>query len=786
MLEPLNPFDEPARLAELQGLHLLDSLPEERFDRLTRLAIRLFGVKTALVSLVDHERQWFKSRQGLDAPETPRNISFCGHAILNDGPFVIEDTSSDARFADNPLVTGGPCIQFYAGMPLKGPNGFKVGTLCLIDPVAHRFDVDDRAALRDLAAVAAAEIANKDLSIALHTASENELRLRQITDAVPALIAYVDAGQHLVFHNRAYEEIFGLTAQQIHGKTLREVMGEELYETVRRHVDKALAGEAVSYERLQPVAGQQARDYAMNYFPRFGEGAQREQTIGFYVLGTDITEMKRLNRMKSEFVSTVSHELRTPLTSIRGSLGLLSGGVAGAVPDAVRKLVDIARNNCERLIRLINDILDTEKIESGQMRLALQVVALQPLLQQGLVANEGFASQHGVTLQLHAPDEPLWVNIDNDRITQVLTNLVSNAVKFSPRSAVVEVTLSRRDESVRIEILDHGSGIPDEFRSRIFQKFSQADSSDTRVKGGTGLGLAISKAIVERLGGSIGFTSTAGVGSTFFFELPEWQHAPDSAAINLPAPAQRILVCEPDPDIARLISMMLEKAGYDVDAVHGCQEVLARLAERSYAAMTVDLQPTDHAGVGLILALRRDDRTRNLPVVVVSAAAGESQIRFNNQPLSVSNWLDKPIDENLLIRGLRSAIAGMAAGLPRILLVEDDLDIQRITAALAQNFAVFEFAATLPQARAQLKAQRFDLILLDLSLPGGSGWDLFADISALPQRPPVVVFSATDVTDADDRGAAAILVKAQTSNEELLLTLQRVLKTQPAPEAEDS
>ncbi|MBC7705825.1 MAG: PAS domain-containing protein, partial [Rhodoferax sp.] len=270
MLEPLKPLDESARMNELQDLRLLDTPPEERFDRLTRLAIRLFGVQTALVSLTDHDRQWFKSRQGLEVSEAPRSISFCGHAILNDGPFVIEDASSDARFADNPLVTGGPCVRFYAGMPLKGPNGYTVGTLCLIDPVARSFGDGDLAALRDLAAVAAAEIGNKDLSNALHTASENELRLRQITDAVPALIACVDAGQRFVFHNRAYEEVFGLTAQQIHGKTLREVMGEQLYETVRRHVDQALAGEEVSYEQTHTLAEGQARDYAMNYFPRYG------------------------------------------------------------------------------------------------------------------------------------------------------------------------------------------------------------------------------------------------------------------------------------------------------------------------------------------------------------------------------------------------------------------------------------------------------------------------------------------------------------------------------------
>jgi PAS domain S-box-containing protein len=616
----------------------------------------------------------------------------------------------------------------------------------------------------------------------------SEAQLRQITDAVPALIAYVDVGQRFVFHNQAYEEIFGLSAQQINGKTMREVMGEDLYASVRRQVDEVLAGYAVSYERTHATARLGVRDYAMNYFPQYGDGGQRDQVIGFFSLGTDITEMKRIDRMKSEFVSTVSHELRTPLTSIRGSLGLIAGGVAGAVPEAVKNLVDIAKNNCERLIRLINDILDSEKIESGQMRLALQEVALQPLLQQVLVANEGFASQHGVSLRLHAPDAPVQVNIDVDRITQVLTNLLSNAVKFSPRSGAVEVRLSTQDGWARVEVRDHGPGIPDEFRSRIFQKFSQADSSDTRLKGGTGLGLAISKAIVERLGGAIGFSSVTGAGTTFFFELPECEKAPAPDAIRLAASAQRILVCEPDPDIARLISMMLEKAGFEVDVVPGCQQVQARLAGQSYAAMTVDLKPTDQDGVALILALRSQERTRHLPIVVVSAAAGESQICFNSQPLSVSNWLDKPIDENLLVRGLRSAIAGMASGRPRILHVEDDLDIQRVTAAIAQDFATFEFAATLQQARAQLRAHRFDLILLDLDLglPGGSGWDLFADIEALQPRPPVVVFSASDVGAEQGRRAAAVLVKARTSTAELLETLQRVLQSHTAHDDKDS
>ncbi|UUZ72436.1 hypothetical protein LP415_01240 [Polaromonas sp. P1(28)-8] len=242
--------------------------------------------------------------------------------------------------------------------------------------------------------------------------------------------------------------------------------------------------------------------------------------MGFFSLGTDITELKRIDRMKTEFVSTVSHELRTPLTSIRGSLGLISGGVAGELPEAVKSLVAIATSNCERLIRLINDMLDSEKIESGKLRLNLQAAELKPLLRQALAANEGFAAQHGVKLRLRAPDAALQARIDSDRLMQVMTNLLSNAVKFSPAGSTVEVMLSRTARQVRVEVSDQGPGIPEAFRNRIFQKFSQADSSDTRQKGGSGLGLNISRGLIESMGGRIGFNSNGGAGTTFFLSCP--------------------------------------------------------------------------------------------------------------------------------------------------------------------------------------------------------------------------------------------------------------------------
>jgi PAS domain S-box-containing protein len=612
----------------------------------------------------------------------------------------------------------------------------------------------------------------------------SEAQLREITDTIPAWITYADADQNLRFHNRAYEEVFGMTSAQLEGKNIRQIVGEEMYALIRPRVEEVLQGYPVVYERAQKTARGGVRDYVVNYFPRYGDGADDGKVIGFYTLANDVTELKRIDRMKSEFVSTVSHELRTPLTSIRGSLGLISGGVAGQLPEAVKTLVGIAKSNCERLIRLINDILDIEKIESGKMTLDLQIIELKPLLEQALAANEGYGAANNVRLSLQFPDEELMVRADGDRLTQVVTNLLSNAMKFSPADGVVEIHVMRTAIGLRVEVRDHGPGIPEEFRKRIFQKFSQADSSDTRQKGGTGLGLNISRAIIERLGGSIGFDTRTGDGTTFYFELPEWVEPPPTRPVEITGDRPRVLVCEDDHDISRLIGMMLDKGGFDADPAYSAEEALAMLEQQHYAAITVDLKLPGQDGIALIRSLRGRLLTRDVPVVVVSAWAGEGKVQFNDQALTVSDWLEKPIDENLLVLGVRHAIAGAAENKPVILHVEDDPDIQRIAATIAQDFAIFVFAATLQEARSRLHSQPFDLVLLDINLKEGSGWDLLTDIEALESPPPVVVFSAIEATRAQAARATAVLVKAKTSNQELLETLRRVLGLARPPEIE--
>ncbi|MBL6929099.1 MAG: CHASE domain-containing protein [Rhodospirillales bacterium] len=233
-----------------------------------------------------------------------------------------------------------------------------------------------------------------------------------------------------------------------------------------------------------------------------------------------VFERQQITTIKNEFVSTVSHELRTPLTSIKGSLGLIRGGAMGGLPDKLSQMLDIAYTNADRLVRLINDILDIEKIEAGKMDFRMAPVELGELLRTALAANQGFAEECEVTLVIADTHSDAVVDGDEDRLLQVMANLLSNAAKFSPRNADVRISLSETAAGYRIAVADRGLGIPEKFRSKIFAKFSQADSSDTRQKGGTGLGLNISKAIVEKHGGTIGFDTDTGEGSTFFFDLP--------------------------------------------------------------------------------------------------------------------------------------------------------------------------------------------------------------------------------------------------------------------------
>ncbi len=233
----------------------------------------------------------------------------------------------------------------------------------------------------------------------------------------------------------------------------------------------------------------------------------------------DITALKHMETMKDEFVSTVSHELRTPLTSISGALGLVLGGVLGEVPDSMQEMLAMASNNAQRLSALINDLLDMEKLVAGKMNFSFKEVALVGLLDETVSAMESYAAPLGITIR-RAGTESTTINVDPMRLGQVLNNLLSNACKFSPKGAEVLLDHVVVDNMVEVSVIDQGSGIPEAFRNRIFQKFSQADAGSARSKGGTGLGLVICKELIERMHGEIGYESCESQGTRFWFRLP--------------------------------------------------------------------------------------------------------------------------------------------------------------------------------------------------------------------------------------------------------------------------
>lgn len=531
MLEPAVPFDEARRIATLRGLNILDTPPEERFDRLTRLAQHLLNVPIAVVSLVDSNRQWFKSCQGLAASETPRSISFCGHAILDEQLFVIPDALLDPRFADNPLVVDAPHIRFYAGQPLKASDGSRLGTLCVIDSKPRHLTQAERDGLRDLAVLVENELNSLDFHEAAVALLSSQSRMTAILDNVLDGIITIDEQGIVESFNRSAEKIFCYVAAEVIGSNVKMLMPEPYHTEHDGYLHNFISTGTKKVIGLgRQVAGKR-KDGSTFPMDLAVSAMQLGDQRMFTGIVRDITERIKIEQMKSEFIATVSHELRTPLTSIRGSLALLAGGVAGELPAQVKPLIDIAHKNSERLILLVNDILDMEKIEAGKMEFQPAPARLMSLLQQAIDGNRAYADPHQVSYELGSELPDLMVHVDSNRMMQVLANLLSNAAKFSPAGGKVAVAATTSGQRVRVTVTDHGSGIPEKFRARIFHKFSQADSSATRSKGGTGLGLAISKAIVEQMGGSIGFDSEPDVQTTFYIEFPILEERAVAAAV---------------------------------------------------------------------------------------------------------------------------------------------------------------------------------------------------------------------------------------------------------------
>jgi PAS domain S-box-containing protein len=320
--------------------------------------------------------------------------------------------------------------------------------------------------------------------------------------------------------NKVYLGLLGITQEEIIGHTTEELWPLQTNVLFRKTDEMVIeSGQSQTYE--VPITDHEGK---LHIFLTTKDPYRDSQgnIIGIIGISRDITNRKRVENLKNDFIATVSHELRTPLTAIMGSLGLLNSGAAGSLPDQARQMAEVAYRNSERLLALINDILDFEKIEAGKMTYDFRPQNLRTIVEETLAINHPLSSQGKIPLILepdNLPEQPV-VMADKNRLGQVLTNLISNAIKFSPVGGEVRVRLDSVEKGFKVTVTDQGPGIPLEFRNQVFNKFAQADSSSTRRMGGTGLGLSIAKAIVENHGGEIGFTSRVGQGSAFFFEIP--------------------------------------------------------------------------------------------------------------------------------------------------------------------------------------------------------------------------------------------------------------------------
>ena len=606
-------------------------------------------------------------------------------------------------------------------------------------------------------------VAREKAEQGFHQMAENIKEIFWVTNALGTVPVYVSP---------AYEQIYGRTVESLFANP------NQFFEATHED-DRQILADSIRHQRTVKFTCE--IEYRIRrpggeirwLWARLSSIVDKSGKItGLCGVTRDISDRKEAETRVNEFYSTVSHELRTPLTSIRAALGLIEGGKVGELPAKAMEFIKIGRSEADRLIRLINDILDIKKIEAGRLELNKALVDPRKLVSRTIDAISAIAKEAGVSINSKITTTN-QIQGDFERLMQVLTNLVSNAIKFSPKDSVVTVTVETRLNWIRFGIKDEGPGIPEDQIPKLFAMFRQLDSSDARRKGGTGLGLSIAKSIVEQHDGTIGVESEVGNGSLFWFEIPIVGKNQDEDSSGI-----KVLVVESEEYWTGVLNQIFNDGTFDTVFVDKISAVDEQLLNRRPDIIVIDLQSTEGAGIELLEKLKSDNETNAIPVVILSSEDRDKGLQ--GQPLQI-DWVKKPFEPVQIKRALTKVLRQREPGPVTVLIVEDNLAIRDVLRHQIEDLGINCLEATDGlQAIDIARKENFDLMILDLELPLLDGFEVVKILRQDKSKHiPLIIYSNRDLTK-DDRKALSLgltshFVKSRTTDDELIMCVKDLL-----------
>jgi PAS domain S-box-containing protein len=514
------PVNERQRLQTLRSLDILDTEPEERFDRVIRMTARLFDMPIVVFSLVDRDRLWFKARLGWPSDEYPRTESICAHTILQDDVLVISNPADDERFTDIPALQGVHAVRFYAGVPVKAPDRANIGTLCVADTRPRRLDAGQRSLLADLAATIESEIAAGALRRAMRMQRENEISMTALLNRMPEGCMLIDGHGAVLWANPAAEQLYRAEPDALLGLRASELLTSGIGPLLERITEGAGCQLQATGRRLN------GHTFSAEFSASMVHVADSERYV---VIVRDVTPRRETEQRdhatelrRRKYFLTATHEMRTPMASVVGFTELLLKRDFSQA--TMREFVGIIHAQATRLVKLINEMLDLARIEAGGSEaLHIGPRSAATLLDDTLAGIDGLDDRSAIRIAV-APGLPL-VLADAAKLQQALVNLVGNAIKYSGPGAPIDVSANAvvhdGRPAIAFRVRDQGVGMSPEQQERAFEPFYRADNKRDVV--GSGLGLSIVKEIAELHGGSVQLESAPGAGTTVTLFVPAAQ-----------------------------------------------------------------------------------------------------------------------------------------------------------------------------------------------------------------------------------------------------------------------